>query len=131
MSNEREANPFKFPDPVDDGGADRGARTVTKSELADALFERLGLNKREAKDMVDAFFDEIRLALERGESVKLSGLRQFPVARQAAAAGAQSEDGRGDRHHRTTGGDLSRQPEAEGDRFRLAGCGLMRTPRDS
>jgi len=71
MSNDREANPFKMPDLSGDSGADRGTHTVTKSELADALFERLGLNKREAKEMVDAFFDEIRLALERGESVKL------------------------------------------------------------
>jgi integration host factor subunit alpha len=55
----------------------KSARTVTKAELADALFERLGLNKREAKDMVDSFFDEIRLALERGESVKLSGFGNF------------------------------------------------------
>lgn len=47
--------------------------TLTKAELADMLFERVGLNKREAKDMVEGFFEEIRLALERGESVKLSG----------------------------------------------------------
>src|ERR1044071_4938013 len=47
--------------------------TLTKAELADLLFEKVGLNKREAKDMVEAFFEEIRGALERGESVKLSG----------------------------------------------------------
>jgi len=49
MSNDPEANPFKTPDVSGDGADDRGAHTVTKSELADALFERLGLNKREAK----------------------------------------------------------------------------------
>ncbi|HZX27882.1 MAG TPA: HU family DNA-binding protein, partial [Telluria sp.] len=47
--------------------------TLTKAELAELLFEQVGLNKREAKDMVETFFDEIRNALERGESVKLSG----------------------------------------------------------
>src|SRR5258705_348503 len=41
--------------------------TLTKAELADLLFEKVGLNKREAKDMVEAFFEEIRGALERGE----------------------------------------------------------------
>ena len=46
--------------------------SVTKAELADVLFEQLGLNKREAKDMVDYFFEEVREALERGEDVKLS-----------------------------------------------------------
>ena len=47
--------------------------TLTKAELADLLFEKVGLNKREAKDMVDAFFEEIRNALETGDGVKLSG----------------------------------------------------------
>ena len=40
--------------------------TLTKAELAEMLFEQVGLNKREAKDMVEAFFDEIRDALESG-----------------------------------------------------------------
>ena len=38
--------------------------TLTKAELADLLFEQLGLNKREAKDMVERFFEEVRIALE-------------------------------------------------------------------
>jgi integration host factor subunit alpha len=58
-------------------GAEGDVRTITKAELSDTLFERVGLNKRESKDMVDAFFDEIRAALERGESVKLSGFGNF------------------------------------------------------
>jgi integration host factor subunit alpha len=37
--------------------------TLTKAELADLLFAKVGLNKREAKDMVEAFFEEIRLQL--------------------------------------------------------------------
>ena len=45
--------------------------TLTKAELADMLFEKVGLNKREAKDMVEAFFEEIREALENNQSVKL------------------------------------------------------------
>jgi len=82
MQTEQETNSFKFPELPgsgnrETGGGERNSRTVTKAELADALFEKLGLNKREAKDMVDSFFDEIRLALERGESVKLSGFGNF------------------------------------------------------
>jgi len=38
--------------------------TLTKAELADLLFEQVGLNKREAKDMVEGFFEEIRTALD-------------------------------------------------------------------
>ncbi|MBK9246024.1 MAG: integration host factor subunit alpha [Burkholderiales bacterium] len=93
MSNDREANPFKTPEPAADGGGDRGTHTVTKSELADALFERLGLNKREAKEMVDAFFDEIRLALERGESVKLSGFGNFQLRDKPQRPGRNPKTG--------------------------------------
>ena len=53
--------------------------TLTKAELADLLFEQLGLNKREAKDMVERFFEEIRAALEEGRSVKLSGFGNFQL----------------------------------------------------
>ena len=53
--------------------------TLTKAELADLLFEQLGLNKREAKDMVERFFEEIRQALEEGRSVKLSGFGNFDL----------------------------------------------------
>ena len=53
--------------------AEQELPTLTKAELAELLVGQLGLNKREAKDMVETFFDEIRKALERGEAVKLSG----------------------------------------------------------
>ena len=46
---------------------------LTKAEMAERLYEELGLNKREAKEMVEAFFDEIRGALSHNEQVKLSG----------------------------------------------------------
>ena len=57
--------------------APRQNSTLTKAELAEMLFEQVGLNKREAKDMVETFFDEISAALVRGESVKLSGFGNF------------------------------------------------------
>lgn len=53
--------------------------TLTKAELSALLFEKVGLNKREAKDMVEAFFEEISLALERGEEVNLSGFGNFQL----------------------------------------------------
>ena len=53
--------------------------TLTKAELADLLFEKVGFNKREAKDMVESFFEEVRLALENGEGVKLSGFGNFQL----------------------------------------------------
>ena len=51
--------------------------TLTKAELADMLFGKVGRNKREANDVVESFYEEIRLALETGESVKLAGFGSF------------------------------------------------------
>ena len=53
--------------------------TVTKMELVNILFDELGLNKREAKEFVELFFEEIRTALESGDSVKFSGFGSFSV----------------------------------------------------
>ena len=52
---------------------------LTKADLAEALFDQLGLNKREAKEFVDLFFEEIRTSLETGEQVKLSGFGNFEL----------------------------------------------------
>lgn len=52
---------------------------LTKAEMAETLFEELGLNKREAKELVDLFFEEIRQALSRGRQIKLSGFGNFDL----------------------------------------------------
>ena len=86
-------------------------RTLTKAELAELLFERVGLNKREAKDIVDTFFEEIRARARRFREAL--GIRQLPGARQAAAPWSQSQDGRDHSHRRAPRGDLPCQPEAK------------------
>ena len=67
--------------------------SVTKAELADVLFERLGLNKREAKDIVDSFFEEVREALERGDDVKLSGFGMFNLRTKSPRPGRNPKTG--------------------------------------
>ncbi|NIP72263.1 MAG: integration host factor subunit alpha [Gammaproteobacteria bacterium] len=52
---------------------------LTKADMAEYLFEELGLNKREAKEVVEMFFEEIRCALEQGSQVKLSGFGNFDL----------------------------------------------------
>jgi integration host factor subunit alpha len=69
------------------------AGTLTKAELAELLFERVGLNKREAKDMVDTFFEEIRFALQRGDSVKLSGFGNFQLRDKPQRPGRNPKTG--------------------------------------
>ncbi len=95
MDNDQRMPVFKFPDLPGTSSAARSAegKTVTKAELAETLFERLGLNKREAKDMVDGFFDEIRAALERGESVKLSGFGNFQLRDKPQRPGRNPKTG--------------------------------------
>jgi integration host factor subunit alpha len=67
--------------------------TLTKAELADLLFEQLGLNKREAKDMVERFFEEVRTALEEGRSVKLSGFDNFQLREKPQRPGRNPKTG--------------------------------------
>ena len=67
--------------------------TLTKAELADLLFERLGLNKRESKDMVEAFFEIIHTSLVQGQDVKLSGFGNFQIRRKAPRPGRNPRTG--------------------------------------
>ncbi|KAG0192151.1 hypothetical protein DFQ28_010032 [Apophysomyces sp. BC1034] len=67
--------------------------TLTKAELAELLFDQVGLNKREAKDMVEAFFEAIRDALENGESVKLSGFGNFQLRDKPQRPGRNPKTG--------------------------------------
>jgi integration host factor subunit alpha len=67
--------------------------TLTKAELAELLFERLGLNKRESKDMVEAFFEIVHGTLVQGEDVKLSGFGNFNIRRKAPRPGRNPRTG--------------------------------------
>ncbi|MBL0011257.1 MAG: integration host factor subunit alpha [Nitrosomonas sp.] len=66
---------------------------LTKAELADLLFENVGLNKREAKDMVESFFEEVRTALQNGEGVKLSGYGNFQLRAKPQRPGRNPKTG--------------------------------------
>ncbi|MDD3448940.1 MAG: integration host factor subunit alpha [Gammaproteobacteria bacterium] len=66
---------------------------LTKADLAEKLFEELGLNKREAKEMVESFFEEIRTALEAGEQVKLSGFGNFDLRSKNERPGRNPKTG--------------------------------------
>ncbi len=69
------------------------APTLTKADLADLLFDRLGLNKRESKDMVEAFFDIMQTALISGRDVKMSGFGNFNIRRKAPRPGRNPRTG--------------------------------------
>lgn len=75
------------------GAANSDTPTLTKAELAELLFDHVGLNKREAKDMVEAFFEVIRDALESGDSVKLSGFGNFQLRDKPQRPGRNPKTG--------------------------------------
>jgi len=68
-------------------------QTLTKAELAEMLFDRVGLNKRESKDIVETFFEQIRHALVQGDPVKLSGFGNFQVRDKPARPGRNPKTG--------------------------------------
>jgi hypothetical protein len=90
-----------------DAGADQG-------ELAELLFEQMGLNKRESKDMVEAFFDLIVHAAWSRARRQAVGLRQLPDPPQGAAARAATRAPASDPHQGAQRGHLPRQPQAQG-----------------
>lgn len=66
---------------------------LTKAEVAEHLFEKVGLSKRDAKDMVEIFFEEIRETLESGDQVKLSGFGNFDLRQKSQRPGRNPKTG--------------------------------------
>lgn len=67
--------------------------SLTKADLAENLYEELGFNKREAKELVEFFFEEIRDALESNEQVKLSGFGNFDLRDKKQRPGRNPKTG--------------------------------------
>ena len=67
---------------------------LTKANLSETLFNEVGLNKTEAKEMVEAFFEEIKVSLENGDSVKLSGFGNFELRAKSERPGRNPKTGK-------------------------------------
>lgn len=67
---------------------------LTKADMAERLFDDLGLNKREAKELVEAFFEEVRGSLEVGRQVKLSGFGNFDLRDKNQRPGRNPKTGK-------------------------------------
>jgi len=66
---------------------------LTKADIAEKLFDELGLNKREAKEMVEMFFEKIRHSLQEGSQVKLSGFGNFDLREKKERPGRNPKTG--------------------------------------
>lgn len=69
------------------------SEALTKADLAERLFEDLGLNKREAKEIVELFFEEIRASLAENHNVKLSGFGNFDLRDKSQRPGRNPKTG--------------------------------------
>ncbi|MBU0744338.1 MAG: integration host factor subunit alpha [Gammaproteobacteria bacterium] len=67
---------------------------LTKAELAENLFQVLGINKREAKELVEIFFEEIRTLLEQGHQIRLSGFGNFNLRDKRERPGRNPKTGK-------------------------------------
>ncbi|HAZ80410.1 MAG: integration host factor subunit alpha [Porticoccaceae bacterium] len=66
---------------------------LTKADLAEMLFDELGLNKREAKEIVEMFYSEISHALENNDQVKISGFGNFELRDKSSRPGRNPKTG--------------------------------------
>ena len=67
--------------------------TLTKADIADRLAEKFNIDRQEAKVLVELFFEEIRVALEKGEPVKLSGFGNFSIRDKTSRPGRNPKTG--------------------------------------
>ena len=67
--------------------------TLTKAEIAEGLQQKFGLTKLVAKEIVDQVFEEMRLSLEAGRELKLSGLGNFDLRDKKARPGRNPKTG--------------------------------------
>ncbi len=67
--------------------------SLTKVDMAESLFDKLGLNKREARELVDLYFEELRKCLAVGEPVKLSGFGNFALRDKKERPGRNPKTG--------------------------------------
>jgi integration host factor subunit alpha len=79
--------------PTKAGEKETDLGALTKAQMADRLFDELGLNKREAKEIVELFFAEVRASLERNEQVKLSGFGNFDLREKGERPGRNPKTG--------------------------------------
>lgn len=70
-----------------------GAQTLTKADISELLFDQIGLNKREGKEMVETFFNIISQKLVDGTDVKISDFASFEVRTKASRPGRNPRTG--------------------------------------
>ena len=66
---------------------------MTKAELADKIYEKVGLPKKEAAEIIEILFDSMKNILAEGESIKIAGFGTFLVRKKGARKGRNPKTG--------------------------------------
>jgi integration host factor subunit alpha len=66
---------------------------MTKADIVEIIFEKVGLSKKEAQDIIDLIFDTVKQAFHEGESVKIAGFGTFTVRKKAERRGRNPQTG--------------------------------------
>jgi integration host factor subunit alpha len=69
------------------------SRTITRADLAEAVYEEVGLSRNESADLVEAVLDEVSNALLRGENVKISSFGSFSIREKGERVGRNPKTG--------------------------------------
>ena len=68
-------------------------KTLTRADLAEAVYREVGLSRQEASDLVEAFLDLMSDTLEKGEDVKLSSFGSFVLRDKNGRVGRNPKTG--------------------------------------
>jgi integration host factor subunit alpha len=74
-------------------GENLGKSTMTKADIVEKVYQRIGFTKKEAARLVEMVFDSIKNTLERGEKVKISGFGNFVVRKKKERIGRNPQTG--------------------------------------
>jgi integration host factor subunit alpha len=70
-----------------------GTKTLTKAELIESIYEKVGFSKKEATDIIELVFDTLKSTLENGQKVKISGFGNFVVRHKRPRIGRNPQTG--------------------------------------
>lgn len=69
------------------------SHTLTKAEIVESIYEKIGFSKKESADIVEMIFDTMKVTLEKGEKIKISGFGNFVVRHKKPRVGRNPQTG--------------------------------------
>ena len=74
-------------------GQNLGKSTMTKADIVEKVYQKIGFSKKEAADLVEMVFSTLKVVLKKGDKVKISGFGNFIVREKASRIGRNPQTG--------------------------------------